>query len=76
MSRAKFRCNSVEFQGDPGIPETVRTFKFSAVYDNTIPEDERFNIATPWAELKINVSNAAVTFTVGSFYYADLSPAG
>lgn len=74
MTRAKFRCNSVTFQGDPGNPGTTRTYAFSAVYDGSIPEDERFSTATPWAELKLNVSNTAVSFTVGSFYYNDLSP--
>ena len=74
-TRAKLRCNSVKFQGDPGNPGTTRTYGFSAVYDESIPEDQRFSIATPWADLTINVSNPGVTFAPGSSYYLDITPA-
>lgn len=74
-TRAKLRCNSVTFSGDPRNPGTSRQYAFSAVYDDTIPEDQRFSTATPWADLKIGVSNPAVSFTPGDSYYVDFTPA-
>lgn len=74
-TRAKFRCASVEFWGDPANPETQRNFTFQAVYDHTTAENERFTRATPWGELKMRVDNPAVQFEVGKYYYLDFTPA-
>ena len=73
--RAKFRCNSVEFRGDPTDPNTTRNFTFQAVSDSSTPENERFTKYTPWGELKMAVDNPAVRFEVGKFYYVDFTPA-
>jgi len=73
--RAKFRCNSVEFRGDPADENTSRTYKLSPVYDTSTPENARFTKATPWGELTLNVDNPAARFEVGAFYYLDFTPA-
>jgi hypothetical protein len=73
--RAKFRCNAVEFYGDPADPNAGRNYTLSAVYDTSTPENERFTKATPWAELKMRVDNPAARFEVGKIYYLDFTPA-
>ena len=73
--RAKFRCNSVTFNGDPTDDNTSRSYKLSPVYDTSTPENARFTKATPWGELTLNVDNPAARFDVGQFYYVDFTPA-
>ncbi|HEY9413782.1 MAG TPA: hypothetical protein VIQ30_03405 [Pseudonocardia sp.] len=73
--RAKFRCNSVEFRGDPADENTPRTYKLSPIYDTSTPENERFTKATPWGEMTMNVDNPAARFEVGACYYLDFTPA-
>lgn len=88
--RAKFLCRSVEQTSpEPvdmmryptgGEPEPTgektwpRTFRFNAVYDTTIPEDQRYAKYTPSGELKIQVDNPAVIFEPGRAYYLDFTP--
>jgi hypothetical protein len=73
--RAKIRCNSeLTSRWTPGGP-TQRAYEFSAVYDTSIPEDQRYAAATPSASLKIVVDNAAVAFEPGSNYYIDFTKA-
>lgn len=72
--RAKFRCNSVEFYGDPDNPDAARNYVLQAVYDTSSPENERFTKATPWGELKMRVDNPAARLEVGQFYYVDFTP--
>lgn len=89
MTRAKFRCNSVEqcteqpvevtrYVGageEPAVDLTwPRTYRFSAQYDSTVPEDERYARYTPSGTLKITVDNPAVVFTPGKDYYLDVTP--
>lgn len=71
--RAKFRCNSVEFFGDPTNAEAPRTYTMSPIYDTTTPENERFTKATPWGELKMRVDNPAALLEVGKIYYLDFT---
>lgn len=73
-ARGKFRCAAVEFHGDPADITTPRTFTFSAIYDTTTPENERFTRATPWGELKMRVDNPDVGFEVGRHFYLDFTP--
>ncbi|MER7002197.1 hypothetical protein ABT297_04000 [Dactylosporangium sp. NPDC000555] len=88
--RAKFRCTSVELSsmqpatqqryvggGQQPIEVQVwpRTFKFSAIYDTSVPEDQRYATATPYAELRIQVDNPAVSFEPGKSYYLDFTDA-
>lgn len=73
MTRGKFRCSSVMFYGDPEDRDANRQYVFHAVYDTSTPENQRFSAATPWGELKINISNPAVVFEPGKEYYLDFT---
>lgn len=73
-TRAKFRCQSVEtFGASP--EEGQRTYRFWAVYDDSVPEDQRYARYTPSGELRITVTNPAVSFVPGQSYYLDITPA-
>lgn len=87
--RAKFRCTSVELYSEK--PQEVtgysssagevsrltwpRVFKFSAQYDPSVPEDQRYAQATPSGTLTITVDNPAVGFTPGKAYYLEFTAA-
>lgn len=72
--RAKFRCNSVEDFTPAGVSSpAVRVYRFTAVYDDGIPENQRYALYTPSGELRISVNNPAVAFDVGKSYYLDFS---
>lgn len=74
--RAKFQLQAIEFQGGPiDSHHTQRTLTFRAAWDPSIPENERFNRATPWAELKMMVSNPEVQPEIGQYFYVDFTPA-
>jgi len=53
-----------------------KTLRFSAMYDPSIPEDQRFMKATPTGHIDMQVDNeAALTqFELGKYYYIDFSP--
>lgn len=51
-----------------------RTYRFSPLYDHTIPEDERYARYTPSGELRITVDNPNVVFIPGAQYYLDFTP--
>ncbi|MFJ2004827.1 hypothetical protein [Streptomyces chartreusis] len=87
--RAKFLCRSVEqttaqpvdvndySSGKPeptGTQTWPRTFRFHAVYDTTIPEDQRYARATPCGAIEIQVDNPSVAFEPGRQYYLDFTP--
>jgi hypothetical protein len=69
--RAKFQLVSIEEHAFGG-----KTLKFSAQYDDRIPEDRRFMKATPWGEFSMCVDNpdALKQFENGKFYYLDMAP--
>lgn len=68
--RAKFQLQEIANQmGEQ------RTLTFRAAWDPTIPENERFNKATPWGELKMVVSNPNVQPKIGGYYYLDFTEA-
>lgn len=72
--RAKFRCNAVtSFANDRDL-SALRQYTFTAIYDTSTPENQRFSKATPYGELKINVNNPEVTFEIGKNYYLDFTP--
>lgn len=75
MIRAKFRCSSVTFFGDPSNPDASRQYILNAVYDTSTPENERFTKATPYGELKMNIDNPAARLEVGKIYYLDFTEA-
>lgn len=67
--RAKFRCTSVET-----FAAGTRTFRFSAEYDTSVPEDQRYARYTPSGELRLAVDNPNVSFEPGISYYLDFTP--
>lgn len=72
MVRAKFQVTGItERQGGGGEVE------LTTIYDSSIPEDQRFQQATPWGQVKMNIDNPAAKqfFTLGKYVYADFTPA-
>lgn len=67
--RAKFRCDEETLIGTSG----TRRYKFSAMYDHSTPENQRFTKATPWGELSMIVDNPDVTFERGKMYNLDFA---
>lgn len=63
--KAKFRCNSVQDFGATR-PKSV---EFTALYDASTPENERFTRATPSGTLVMTVDNPDVRFVPGRNYY-------
>ncbi len=54
-----------------------KTLKFESRYDDTIPEDRRFQRATPSASAEFLIDNPAALakFELGKSYYVDFTPA-
>ena len=54
-----------------------KTLRFETRYDDKIPEDQRFQKATPsgHAELMIDNPAALAQFEIGKDYYVDFVPA-
>lgn len=54
-----------------------KRLKFSCEYDSTIPEDQRFQKATPTGSIEMQIDNPAAVeqFALGKTYYADFTPA-
>lgn len=52
-----------------------KTLKFSTVYDAAIPEDQRFQKATPSGAIEMQVDNPAALaqFTLGKSYYVEFT---
>lgn len=67
--RAKFQCQSETRHAHT----EARTFKFQAMYDDSLPEDQRFAKYTPTGSLEIYVDNPAAQFQVGTQYYLDFT---
>jgi hypothetical protein len=53
-----------------------KTLNFTSQYDTSIPEDQRFQKATPSASAKFVVDNPAALeqFVPGECYYLDFTP--
>ncbi|MHB1273619.1 MAG: hypothetical protein ACYCZD_12795 [Rhodanobacter sp.] len=72
--RAKFKLMEVTVHSwDPN----ARTLKFHAQYDTSIPEDQRFQEATPSGSFEMLCTNPAANaqFELGKNYYFDITPA-
>lgn len=56
---------------------SAKTLKFTAQYDTSIPEDQRFQKATPSASAEFLIDNptAIDQFKLGEQYYVDFTPA-
>lgn len=78
--RAKLRCQSVRTYAaaparpDAPTPTPARSYEFTAEYDPSVPEDRRFSLHTPSAQLTMYVDNPAVAFEPGATYYLDFTP--
>ena len=72
--RGKFVCVKTEHVSY----DTSVKYTFAPRYDTSIPEDQRFNTATPSGEFWMSVNNPAVAFELGKAYYLDITeaPAG
>jgi hypothetical protein len=56
----------------------AKKLRFQTVYDNTIPEDQRFQKATPSGHCELQVDNPAALaeMKLGQNYYVDFTPVG
>lgn len=72
MIRAKMHVQAVVPNGWGGVKAL-----FQAMYDNTIPEDQRFQKATPSASADFTIDNPAAfeQLVPGGSYYFDIHPA-
>lgn len=73
-TRAKMQLVCIE-ETQFSETSTSRKLKFSARYDTSIPEDQRFQKATPCglAEFVIDNPDALAQFKPGKSYYFDIS---
>lgn len=71
--RAKFQLQEVT---NNHWSKDSKVLTFRASYDTSIPEDQRFQKATPSGEFKMHVDNpsAVAAFELGRYYYLDASP--
>jgi hypothetical protein len=69
----KFVC---EWHKEYG-PHGPTSYRLVARYDPDLPEDRRFNEATPWGEMEIGIQNPALAgfFSPGKAYYITITPA-
>lgn len=67
MVRSKMRVSKIE----------GNQVYFETQYDPTVPEDQRFTVATPWGNMMQAIDNPAAIaqLEVGKAYYIDISPA-
>ena len=72
MVRAKLMVSSIEEHS-----WGAKTVKFQAQYDQSIPEDQRFQQATPSGHAEMQIDNPAALgqFQLGKQYYVDFTPA-
>lgn len=72
MVRAKFQL-SEERTNHWGQGKTLI---FQPIYDQSIPEDQRYSEATPSGRLEMLVNNPAALekFKLGRYYYLDFTP--
>jgi hypothetical protein len=68
--RAKFRCITKHL-----VYGTSVKYTFAPQYQPDVPEDQKYEKATPQGELWMVVDNPAVSFELGKDYYLDLAPA-
>lgn len=59
------------------VNEGAVTITLQPVYDQSIPEDQRFQKATPWGEISLNIDNpvAVDALKPGHSFYVDFTPA-
>ena len=71
--RAKFQLQAIT---DHYWSAGSKTLRFYASYDPSIPEDQRFQKATPSGSFEMQVDNpvALAQFELGKQYYFDITP--
>jgi hypothetical protein len=69
------RCKFVLTSRKQNSWSTAEEFIFTPQYDTSIPEDRRFQKASPSGEFKIFVDNPVVqeNFRLGASYYFDIT---
>lgn len=74
MVRAKFRVSNIRTYSDD--PNGLKTIVLHAVYDDGIPENQRFAQATPSGAIEITINNppASDVFKHGQEFYIDFTP--
>ena len=75
-TRAKMKCSFVR-TSDYGAGLTqYKIVRFDAQYDQSIPEDQRFQKATPTGHIEMQIDNPAALEQLipGKYYYVDFSP--
>ena len=74
MMRAKLELVCFDVQ-EFANGKTVKA-RFAARYDTSIPEDQRFQKATPWGECVLQIDNPAVLEQLkpGTSFYIDFTP--
>ena len=75
--RAKMTLNSItEEKWGPLEGQSTKYLNFTCTYDTSIPEDVRFQKATPNGSAKFQIDNptALEQFVPGQAYYVDFSP--
>jgi hypothetical protein len=66
---AKFRCTAEVNRVHSRNADAQKTVEFTAVYDDGIPENQRFHKYTPSGRIELQVNNEAVDFEPGAEYY-------
>ncbi len=68
--RAKFQVTAITDRG------WSKEIELSCQYDQSIPEDQRFQQATPSGSIKMQIDNPAAleVFKLGAKFYADFTP--
>lgn len=69
--RAKFVVSAITDQG----PHSPKVVKMAPQYDMSIPEDRRFQKATPWGEISLHIDNPAAVeqLKIGKAFYIDMT---
>lgn len=73
--RAKMKLQAI-VETHWGPTSSSKVLEFQSQYDMSIPEDQRFQKATPSASAKFQIDNPAALaqFEVGKDYYVDFTP--
>ncbi len=74
--RAKLKLREIRESKWSKEGQATKTLRFDAVYDSTIPEDQRFQVATPSGHIELQIDNpvAVAQFELWQDYYVDFSP--
>lgn len=75
--RAKMKLSEIRTSSWNKNSPVFTTLRFNCQYDTNIPEDQRFQKATPSGFCEMQVDNPAALsqFELGGDYYIDFTPA-